>query len=471
MTGLIDRLTSRYPDSAYVIRLKAQFLLRVCLAGLIILPAAALYTAYVHINNPSYGYAVNLNSLAPLIAAFIAFLFITLLLIRGRYTVAAHCFFIVSICLILGIMYIDKSNPVGRLDTVAVLIAILSMSPLIINRRPAFIAVYSAIAILLVYLFIRTHASDMSLTYSEMVDYTADTSMAIVVTAIISYNLFSINRHALAHAEESKVLLAHTNEELSAANEELNATNEELQSSNEEIEASMEELNATNEEFEAQNRELQESQETISEALEEKTMLIKEIHHRVKNNMQIVSSLLNLQAQSIEDPRIRQPITDAVSRIHSMALIHEKIYRADNFTRVNMAAYLNDLANEIIQLYSQSPDEIQVVSRLEPIHLSVDQAVPCGILINEILTNSIKHGCRDACDCRIEMAMSSFDGRITLIIADSGPGIEKEILANGSRKTMGMQIIEALAQQLNADLAVDVENGTRFTIQFTERAV
>ncbi len=464
MAGLIDRLTNRYPDSAYVIKLKAQFLLRVCLAGLVIIPAGILYTGYVHLNNPAYGYTINLDSIAPLIAAFIAFVFITLLLVRGRYAVAAHGFFIVSISLILGIMLIDKSSPIGRLDTVVVLIAILSMSPLVINRHPAFIAAYSASTILLVGLFLMTHASEMTLTYSELVDVIADTSMAIVVTAVISYNLFSINRLALTHSEESRAALER-------ANEELNAANEELQSSNEEIEASMEELTATNEEFEAQNRELLESQEIISEALEEKTVLIKEIHHRVKNNMQIVSSLLNLQAQSIEDPRIRQPITDAVSRIHSMALIHEKIYRADNFTKINMAAYLSDLTDEIIQLYSQSPDEIQVVSRLEPIHLCVDQAIPCGILINEILTNSIKHGCRYPSNCSIELAMSSFDGRVTLIIADSGPGIEKEILANGSRKTMGMQIIEALAQQLNADLAVDVENGTRFTIQFTERAV
>ncbi len=471
MTGLIDRLTSRYSDSAYVIKLKAQFLLRVCLAGLVIIPTGILYTAYVHLNNPVYGYTVNLTGIAPLIAAFVSFVFITLLLVRGHYAVAAHGFFIVSISLILGIMFIDKSNPIGRLDTIVVLIAILSMSPLIISRRPSLIAAYSAGTIFLVCIFLMMHASEMTLTYSELVDVIADTSMAIIVTAVISYNMFSINRLAMSHSEESRALLARANQELSAANEELNATNEELQSSNEEIESSMEELTATNEEFEAQNRELLESQEIISEALEEKTVLIKEIHHRVKNNMQIVSSLLNLQAQGIEDPRLRQPISDAVSRIHSIALIHEKIYRADNFTRINMAAYLNDLTEEIIQLYSKSPDEIRVISRLEPIHLSVDQAVPCGILINEILTNSIKHGCRDACDCCIELAMSSFDGRITLMIADAGPGIAKEILDNGSRKTMGMQIIEALAQQLNADLAVDVENGTRFTIQFTERAV
>ncbi|HQL82371.1 MAG TPA: hypothetical protein PK307_09235, partial [Spirochaetota bacterium] len=85
MAGLIDRLTNRYPDSAYVIKLKAQFLLRVCLAGLVIIPAGILYTGYVHLNNPAYGYTINLDSIAPLIAAFIAFVFITLLLVRGRY--------------------------------------------------------------------------------------------------------------------------------------------------------------------------------------------------------------------------------------------------------------------------------------------------------------------------------------------------------------------------------------------------
>jgi two-component sensor histidine kinase len=464
MSGLSERMLSKYRDDDYVIKLKAHFLLRICIGGVIVTPLTIVYTIYLNLNNPVYNYGIHGEGLAPLIVLLTVFAFCILILTRGFFSVAAHLLFITAQVVIWSIMVLDMSTPVGRLDTIVVLFTLLSMAPLIVTRNILLIPLYSALAILIVFIFTIIQAPGMGLSRTDMWDFIADSSAAAVIVAIISYNLFSINRTALAHSEESRTKLAHVNEEL-------NATNEELEASNEEIAASMEELTATNEEFEAQNRELIASQEIISESLEEKTVLIKEVHHRVKNNMQIVSSLLNLQAMSIEDPRIRQIIKDAVSRIHSMALIHEKIYRADNFSRINMAAYITDLAKEIIELYSQKPDMIHISSNLESIHLSVDQAIPCGILINEILTNSIKHGCKEASSCKLELGLTSSEGTVTMTIADSGPGIDREALDSGSRKTLGLQIIEALAQQLNAKLDCNVDRGTRFTIRFTENAV
>jgi two-component sensor histidine kinase len=464
MSGLSERMLSKYRDDDYVIKLKAHFLLRICIGGIIVIPLVIVYTIYLNLNNPIYDYGIHWEGLVPLMVLTTVFAFCILALNRGFFSIAAHLLFISAQVVVWSVMLIDKSTPVGRLDTVVVLIALLSMAPLIVTRNILLIPLYSAVAILIVFIFTIIQAPGLGLSRTDMWDYIADSSAAAVIIAIISYNLFSINRTALAHSEENRAKLARVNEEL-------NATNEELEASNEEIAAAMEELTATNEEFEAQNRELIASQEIISESLEEKIVLIKEVHHRVKNNMQIVSSLLNLQSLGIDDPQIRQPIKDAISRIHSMALIHEKIYRADNFSRINMAAYITDLMNEIIELYSQTPEGIKVSAHLEPIHLSVDQAIPCGILINEILTNSIKHGCRDTSSCNLELGLTASEGTVTMTIADSGPGLDRELLGNDNRKTLGLQIIEALALQLNAKIDCNVDRGTRFTIRFTEKAV
>jgi two-component sensor histidine kinase len=461
---LFERMLGRYRDADYIIQLKARFLLRICIAGIIIIPLFIAYTASLNLHSPVYNYSISIPVLAPIIALFVFVIIITIILIHGYYTAAAHLMFFIVQAAIWTVVLNDRSTQVGRLDTFMILIAFLSMSPLVFNRFSFLMPFYAVVTFVLVFLFVTSNAADMNLPRSAMWDFIADTGAASVIVAIISYNLFSINRLALSHSEETRTRLARSNEELNAANEELNATNEELEST-------LEELTATNEAFEEQNRELVKSQGIITESLEEKIVLMKEVHHRVKNNMQIVSSLLNLQSMGIDDPRVRQPIRDAVSRIHSMALIHEKIYRADNFTRINMAAYLTDLAREIIELHSQRPDEIRVTSHIEQVHLPVDQAIPCGILINEILTNSIKHGCGGPSGSRIEVGLACVEGTVTLTIADSGPGIDRGLLENGSRKTLGLQIIHALALQLGATVNCNVDSGTRFTICFAEKAV
>lgn len=459
MSGMFQRLLVRYHDSDYIIQLKSQFMLRVCIAGIVIIPPITIYNIYLSITKEVFGHAIYWPIIVPLLFIFFIYLIAGLLIIKGRFSLGAHLFFIASQVLIWSIILLDKSGPIERLDTIAILIAILAMSPLIIKQRPLLIPIYSALTILVSVIFARFFSADMNLTQSQVVDFLGDIGIASVVVAIMAYNLFSINRAALVRSEESRKMLATVNEELTATNEELEETNEELS-------AAMEELTATNEEFETQNRELVESQQIISDSLEEKNVLLKEIHHRVKNNMQIISSLLNMQAQNIQDPPIRQIIHDAISRIHSMALIHEKIYQAGNFTRIDMAAYITELLDDIILLSAKSSNDIQATTSLEPVHLAIGQAIPCGILINEILTNSIKHGCTDTGCCRIDLTMSNRDGIFSMIISDSGPGLEKEMVDNGTMNTMGIQLINALIKQLNADLNVSVNKGTTFTILF-----
>ncbi len=203
----------------------------------------------------------------------------------------------------------------------------------------------------------------------------------------------------------------------------------------------------------------------LRESLEEKIILIKEIHHRVKNNMQVISSLLNMQADSVDEPRANQALRDAIGRIHSMASIHEKIYSTESFSRVDMAAYVNELSKDLLDLHSGRRGPVTIESRLHPVFLTMDKAIPFGLIINEILTNSIKHGCGESTPCAVDLLLEESEGWITLTIADNGPGMEPEIFRSEQKTSMGMQIIEALARQINATLSLDVDRGTRFTIR------
>ncbi len=457
--GVIDRMLARYDDSNYIIKLKSRFLLRVSIAAITIFPFIIAYNVYLSLTKAAYGYSIYWPIIAPLLAVLVIYFIVIILVIKGRFTPAGHLFFITSQLLIWSIMLIDKSGPVERVNTIVVLFAILSMSPLVIKNRPIAIPIYSAATVLGAVLFARLFFPEMGLPTTTMIDFIGDITVASAVVVIMTYNLFSINRSALDRSEESRMKLAATNTELEALNEDLVATNEEL-------EAAMEELAATNEEFEAQNRELTESQRIIGDSLEEKNVLLREIHHRVKNNMQIISSLLNMQADNIGDTRTKTVINDAISRIHSMALIHEKIYQSGSFSRVDMAAYIEQMLQDIIRLSMKGSDSLQVSTRFDPVHLSIEQAIPCGILINEILTNSIKHACGDDHPCRIELAMSAADGVATLEISDSGPGFDTGLLVNGGGSTMGLQLVNALTKQLNAELSINVDNGARFTIRF-----
>ncbi|HOT44601.1 MAG TPA: histidine kinase dimerization/phosphoacceptor domain -containing protein [Spirochaetota bacterium] len=207
------------------------------------------------------------------------------------------------------------------------------------------------------------------------------------------------------------------------------------------------------------------TEEALRESLNEKIVLIKEIHHRVKNNMQVISSLLNMQADQLEEPRANQALRDAIGRIHSMASIHERIYSTENLSRVDMAAYIDELARDLVTLHTGSGVHVQINYAGTPVFLEINRAIPCGLLINEILTNAIKHGCCESDICTIDLSIEEADGWITLVIADNGPGMEPEIFNAGQKTSMGMQIIDALARQISAAISLDVDHGTRFTMR------
>jgi two-component sensor histidine kinase/CheY-like chemotaxis protein len=199
-------------------------------------------------------------------------------------------------------------------------------------------------------------------------------------------------------------------------------------------------------------------------SLREKEMMVREIHHRVKNNLQVISSLLNLQAQHIDDPRLLEIFCETRNRVRSMAIIHEKLYQSGDLAHVDFGDYLGKLIPIIFHSFGRT----NISHRIEAdnIFLSVDCAIPCGLIINELVSNSIKHGFPDGSPGLIQIKAESFDdSNISLTVADNGIGIPLDVESRYS-SSLGLQLVRDLADQLEGSLEVKRDGGTQFTLKF-----
>ena len=207
-------------------------------------------------------------------------------------------------------------------------------------------------------------------------------------------------------------------------------------------------------------------QNTLEEALKAKTALLNEVHHRVKNNLQVVSSLLSLQARGIPE-EIREPFTESQGRIKAMALIHQQFYEKQQMDRIEGLSYLKNLCDLLRQSYTGITRKLRIEldSDQEAVFLSMDQALPFGLLINELVTNAIKHAFIGRDQGQIRIFVTRAHGEIHLSLHDDGIGIpaDKEL---GKGSSLGFQLIPDLAKQLDAELQLIRENGARFEITF-----
>ncbi len=269
--------------------------------------------------------------------------------------------------------------------------------------------------------------------------------------------------------EERTADLAQKNVELFAANEQLGAINEELNATQEELQQNIEELGRS-------EQVLRQSEAELKEALEEKDVLLSEIHHRVKNNLTAFISLLSLESAYDDSPAGLALKKDLQNRARSMALIHETLYRTKNYSRVNMDVYLSTLIGQIVQSY-ESEKPIKTVVDAHGITLDLSRATPVGLIINELLTNSLKYAFPASFDCEkvrgvpctIEVSLTHDDGSYILKVRDNGIGLPED-LDIATTKTLGLKLVNFLAKhQLRAKVGVTVNNGTVFTIRFGER--
>lgn len=208
------------------------------------------------------------------------------------------------------------------------------------------------------------------------------------------------------------------------------------------------------------------AEKEIKASLWEKETLLKEIHHRVKNNMQVISSLLNLQAQKIENEKVSQLFNESRYRVRSMALVHEKLYRSENLSMVNFEDYIADIAKELKRVYEEESGAITVITDISNVFLTVDVAIPCGLIINELLSNSMKHAFVDGMPGEIYIGFNREEsGKYRLVIRDNGPGLPPDVdfLNSGS---LGLKLVNALTEQLQGTLFHNMGPGTEVVIVF-----
>ncbi len=208
--------------------------------------------------------------------------------------------------------------------------------------------------------------------------------------------------------------------------------------------------------------------ELLRTSLTEKEVLLREIHHRVKNNLQIIASLLNLQSNSIDDPLTLAQFQDSQNRVRSMALIHERLYRSDNLAQIDFGTYLRDLASSLVQTYRGQAQSIQLKVEFDTILLDIDRAIPCGLLVNELVSNALKHAFPNERSGMIGVEMRSVgESCYQLAVWDDGIGFPADV---DFQKTasLGLQLVNSLTHQISGALELDTHLGTRFNIVFSK---
>ncbi len=195
------------------------------------------------------------------------------------------------------------------------------------------------------------------------------------------------------------------------------------------------------------------AEENMKKSLKEKELLLQEIHHRVKNNLQIIVSLLKLQSRYIFDARDLEIFNKSRARVETMSLIHEKLYRSADLSNINMGNYLRDLTGHLFKAYGVGPEDINLVINSEDVNVGMDTAIPCGLILNELISNSLKHAFGSTQKGRIGINVSVENGSINLNVCDNGIGLPKDFDFEKT-DTLGLQLVSTLIKQLDGEISI-----------------
>ncbi len=212
--------------------------------------------------------------------------------------------------------------------------------------------------------------------------------------------------------------------------------------------------------------EIMDAEEKIKASIREKEILLKEIHHRVRNNMQIVHSMLSIQLQHVKDPESVDLFKDSVSRIETMGLIHNELYRYTTYADIDFGTFLPKLINNLCSMYLRP--EITITIEAEKIHLGIDDAIPCGLIINELVSNSLKHAFAqgDPGAILVKLFFDKNTGLCNLIVHDNGKGLPHGLYASENTPSYGLLMVNLLSSQIMGTVRLDSTNGTEFTVAF-----
>jgi two-component sensor histidine kinase len=225
------------------------------------------------------------------------------------------------------------------------------------------------------------------------------------------------------------------------------------------LESSVEELRAKNEEIEA-------FVTIVSHDLSEKEVLLRELYHRVKNNLQVVQSLLKMGARSVRSSDAREAIETAVQRVHVMAMVHQRLYQMPDLMNLSLPAYLRDVIDGAIDSFCEQPDQVELQLQADEFPLSLDLAIPFGLLANELVSNCLKHGFPDGRQGKIRVSTQSIPGAMRFIVHDDGIGLPEHFNPAES-SSMGLKLAASLAHQLGGSLEFTSRDGCRVQADLT----
>ncbi len=406
-----------YESADYVTRQKARTLLALFLVIVCVIVPLLLVSLTLH--TVGYRALIVPGSMGMLVIVIIA------LFRKGYFSLAAHSFFIIAFIGLWTAIFSGNysGHPVERTDTFVLVLALLVLTPLVVRRhRPAIVAYFAAnAALFLVFLYrIKIY---LELPGPTIAEYFLDNAIALSFVGFVCYKVFAINTTALQKASD-------------------------------EIDRS------------------RRAEEALSLSLREKETLLKEVHHRVKNNFQVVVSLLHLQSRQSAEGEARAMFLDCEGRIRSMALVHEKLYRSENLARIDFGEYLRDLAGEMRHLYGRHSSSPALSISVEPIELEVTQAVPCGLIVAELLANAYKHAFpADTPGREIRVSLRRVgDDRVECAVSDNGVGIP-EGLDLRVTPSLGWSLVRMLAEdQLGGVIGINGGAGTEVVVRFARKA-
>lgn len=214
-------------------------------------------------------------------------------------------------------------------------------------------------------------------------------------------------------------------------------------------------------------------EEQLNASLKEKEVLLKEIHHRVKNNMQVISSLLNLQSVRIKNQDILEMFKESQDRIRSMSLIHERLYQSEDLARIDFSHYIKNLSKHLFQSYRIDPEAVVLQTDVRDVSLDINKAIPCGLIINELISNSLKYAFPQVKKAdkkkmkkgEIDIQLTSENGKVSLLVKDNGIGLPEDLDIETAH-SFGLQLVTTLVNQLNGSIEIKRKPGATFKITF-----
>ena len=211
------------------------------------------------------------------------------------------------------------------------------------------------------------------------------------------------------------------------------------------------------------------AEDALRESLKEKEALLKEVHHRVKNNLQVITSLLRLESGRTENQNTKVVLNEMTGRILSMALLHETIYRTGVLAEVDMQSYLQQVGMQAVRAHEQSKSVVALKLDLDPVRLDIDQAIPCGLIVNELISNCLKHAFPAGRPGELQIKLKTLFGTDTLrlCIVDDGVGVAPDLLSK-SRPSLGIQLVQDLVRQVRGTIEIKPDEGAHFEIVFTQ---